>query len=216
MARAQKSGAVPRKTGSSRRDPRDRLLAIACDLFAQRGYDAVSTGDIAKAAGLTQSMVHYYFGSKENIWEAAIENLMRDFGRRFPLDVKELQDLDPLSRLKVLTRRFIRMSAGDPNFSRIIIHENLSHSERLAWLVDRFVAGAFAEFDQLIGEGIEAGQIKDLPLFAASNTIISASAFTFCLGPMLQQVHGVDLQKPEVFEALADSIIEIVFSGIAR
>lgn len=216
MARAPRGEATPRNTGSPRRDPRERLLTIACNLFAQRGYDAVSTGDIAKAANLTQSMVHYYFGSKENIWEAAIENMMRDFGKRFPLDVKELQDLDPLSRLKILTRRFIRMSAGDPNFSRIIIHENLSHSGRLAWLVDRFVARAFGEFDRLISEGIKAGQIKDLPLFAASNTLISASAFTFCLGPMLQQVHGVDLQKPEVFEVLADSIIEIVFSGISK
>lgn len=215
MPRGAKGEATARNTGAARRDPRELLLKIACDLFAQRGYDAVSTGDIAKAANLTQSMVHYYFGSKENIWEAAIENMMRDFGKRFPLDVKELQDLDPLSRLKILTRRFIRMSAGDPNFSRIIIHENLSHSGRLAWLVDRFVARAFGEFDRLIGEGIEAGQIKDLPLFAASNTIISASAFTFCLGPMLQQVHGVDIRDPKVFEILADSIIEIIFSGIS-
>ena len=218
MPRIRKPEAPPapaRKPRARKSDPRDRLLTIACSLFAQRGYDAVSTGDIATAADLTQSMVHYYFGSKENIWEAAIENMMRDFGARFPLDVKELRDLDPLSRLKILTRRFIRMSASDPNFSRIIIHENLSHSGRLTWLVDRFVARGFREFDQVIAEGIAAGQLKNIPLFAASNTIITASAFTFCLGPMLQQVYGADMNRTETIEALSDSIIEIVFAGIS-
>jgi len=203
-----------RQRRSKNHDPSGLLLKTARSLFASRGYEAVSTGDIAREAGLTQSMVHYYFGSKERIWEATMEDMMRDFGARFPLDTTELQDLDPLSRLKVLTRRFIRMSASDPNFSRIIIHENLSHSKRLTWLIERFIARGFQEFDQIISEGVSAGQIKDLPLFAAANTIITASAFTFCLGPMLRDVYGVDLDQPDAAEQLSDAIIEIVFSGI--
>ena len=214
--KSRAAASSPRADRSRTADPRSLLLNAAVTLFAKHGYDAVSTGDIAKATDLTQSMVHYYFGSKERIWEASIEKMMRDFGAHFPLDTRELQDVDALARLKILTRRFIRMSASDPNFSRIIIHENLSHSKRLTWLVDRFVARSFKEFDTVLTEGIEAGQIKDLPLFAMANTLITASAFTFCLGPMLKQVYGVDIGEPGSEEQLSDAIIEIVFAGIVR
>lgn len=95
-------------------DPRTRLLRFATQIFSQYGYDAVSTGDVARAADLSQPMVHYHFGSKELLWKAAMTELMRDLGRRYPNNAVELKDLDAISRLKVVTRRFIMMSAGIP------------------------------------------------------------------------------------------------------
>ena len=63
---------------------RERLLAAAIKVFAEYGYSAVSTSQIAKEAGMAQSMVHYHFRTKERLWKAAIDHLMRDLGRRFP------------------------------------------------------------------------------------------------------------------------------------
>ena len=101
----------------------ERLLKSAIDAFAKHGFDAVTTSLIAENAGMAQSMVHYHFKSKEQIWKAAIEQLMRDLSERFPLAKDELKDLDPVSRLKVLVRRFLKMSARDISLSRIMIHE---------------------------------------------------------------------------------------------
>ena len=50
---------------------------------------------------MAQSMVHYHFKSKEQIWKAAIEQLMQELSERFPAK-DELKGLDPASRLKVL------------------------------------------------------------------------------------------------------------------
>jgi len=50
---------------------RGEILAVAMELFAQHGYDGVSTADIAAAAGLSQSVVLYHFSSKENLWRDA-------------------------------------------------------------------------------------------------------------------------------------------------
>ena len=72
---------------------------------------------------MAQSMVHYHFKSKEQIWKAAIEQLMRDLANVFPSPRTRLKDLDPVSRLKVLVRRFLKMSARDISLSRIMIHE---------------------------------------------------------------------------------------------
>ena len=159
-------------------------------------------------------MIHYHFGSKYLLWKAAIDRLMFDLEARFPTNRDELQDLDPVSRLKVLTRRFILMSAADPDFSRIVIHEGLSRSERLTWLVNRYLKRGLKGFDRILQAGMDEGAIKKLPLFAMTNTLVSASAFTFCLAAMVDQVYRVDLTKAHAINEMADTIIDMLFNGI--
>ena len=195
-------------------DPRTRLEEVAIRVFAQHGYDAVSTGDIAREAGLTQPMVHYHFGSKEALWKAAMTRLMHSLGTRFPTNTTELKDLGPIDRLKVMTRRFILVSGFEPTLSKIILHESLSRSERLEWLIDQYVRRGFGEFDDVFNAGIAAGLIKDLPLYAITNSIISASSCAFAFAAVVDRVYGVDVTAAERIEEIADTLIEIVFHGV--
>ena len=52
---------------------RERILNEACRLFAEKGFSATSIRDISKAAGATNPMIYYYFGSKEALFLAVIE-----------------------------------------------------------------------------------------------------------------------------------------------
>ncbi|EGX55064.1 transcriptional regulator [Streptomyces zinciresistens K42] len=52
---------------------RDRILAAAREEFAERGYDKTSVRGIAKSAGVDSALVHHYFGTKEQVFEAAVE-----------------------------------------------------------------------------------------------------------------------------------------------
>ncbi len=193
---------------------RERLLKAAIDAFARYGFDAVTTGIIAENAGMAQSMVHYHFKTKEQLWRAAIEQLMRDLGKRFPLSRDELKDLDPVSRLKVLVRRFVKMSALDVSLSRIIVHEGITADPRLQWIAETFLRPGFAEFDETVKEGIEAGLIKDLPVYTITHTIISAAAMTYCLAPVVKATHGVDLRETKAMDELADTILQLIFGGV--
>lgn len=51
---------------------RDRILAAAREEFSERGYDKTSVRGIAKAAGVDSALVHHYFGTKDQVFEAAI------------------------------------------------------------------------------------------------------------------------------------------------
>ncbi len=50
---------------------RDRILAVAQELFADHGYAATSTRAIAQAAGVNLAQLHYYFGAKKDLYKAA-------------------------------------------------------------------------------------------------------------------------------------------------
>ncbi|MEU5290915.1 TetR/AcrR family transcriptional regulator [Streptomyces umbrinus] len=52
---------------------RDRILAAAREEFSERGYEKTSVRGIAKAAGVDSALVHHYFGTKEQVFEASIE-----------------------------------------------------------------------------------------------------------------------------------------------
>jgi AcrR family transcriptional regulator len=67
---ARKRGRPPRTESA---DTRDRILAAAREEFSERGYEKTSVRGIAKAAGVDSALVHHYFGTKEQVFEAAVE-----------------------------------------------------------------------------------------------------------------------------------------------
>ncbi|MEU8794515.1 TetR family transcriptional regulator [Streptomyces sp. NPDC048643] len=55
---------------------RDRILDAAREEFSERGYEKTSVRGIAKAAGVDSALVHHYFGTKEQVFEAAVAGAM--------------------------------------------------------------------------------------------------------------------------------------------
>lgn len=69
-SRTSRGRGRPPRTESA--DTRDRILRAAREEFSARGYDKTSVRGIAKAAGVDSALVHHYFGTKEQVFEAAI------------------------------------------------------------------------------------------------------------------------------------------------
>jgi AcrR family transcriptional regulator len=67
---ARRRGRPPRTEAA---DTRDRILTAAREEFSERGYEKTSVRGIAKAAGVDSALVHHYFGTKEQVFEAAVE-----------------------------------------------------------------------------------------------------------------------------------------------
>lgn len=87
-------------TPLSHTSSKERIIRIAAQLFAERGYHAVGVNDICVAAGLSRGALYHYINSKEEILEEICGNYMMqlgDLGRR-ALE----QEADPVSRLRRL------------------------------------------------------------------------------------------------------------------
>ncbi|WP_327688635.1 TetR family transcriptional regulator [Streptomyces tubercidicus] len=72
-APARRRGRPARAAAEEGPGARERILAAARTEFAARGYDKTSVRGIAKAAGVDAALVHHYFGTKEQVFAAAIE-----------------------------------------------------------------------------------------------------------------------------------------------
>jgi AcrR family transcriptional regulator len=69
----RRSGRPP---DDDRRDVRNKLLDAARRLFAEKGYEGVSTRRLATEADTTPAMIHYYFGDKHGLYRALLEEVM--------------------------------------------------------------------------------------------------------------------------------------------
>lgn len=61
-----------------RTDTRDRIRAVALELFTTRGYERTSLREIAEHLGVTKAAVYYHFKSKEDIVGALVGDFLRD------------------------------------------------------------------------------------------------------------------------------------------
>ncbi|MEX3644926.1 TetR/AcrR family transcriptional regulator [Mycolicibacterium porcinum] len=61
---------------------RSALVAAARSLFVERGYAAVSTGDIARVAAVTRNALYYHFPTKEAVFRAVYENVEGELAAR--------------------------------------------------------------------------------------------------------------------------------------
>ncbi|MEU7733392.1 TetR family transcriptional regulator [Streptomyces griseus] len=69
----RRRGRPSRSAASEGPDARTRILAAARTEFAERGYDKTSIRGIARAAGVDAALVHHYFGTKDEVFAAAVE-----------------------------------------------------------------------------------------------------------------------------------------------
>lgn len=58
------------------KETKEKLLQTATELFSKRGIDGVSTRDLAKASGVNLCSINYYFGTKQKLYEAILENVV--------------------------------------------------------------------------------------------------------------------------------------------
>ncbi|MET9863372.1 TetR family transcriptional regulator [Streptomyces smyrnaeus] len=109
---SQEPGPAPRRRGRPARrtaeagpGARERILASARGEFAEHGFDKVSVRAIARGAGVDAALVHHYFGTKEQVFVAAIEGAMAPV-----LSVPDLVGTAaPDAVGQVITRRFLEV-----------------------------------------------------------------------------------------------------------
>ncbi len=115
------SGDITTK-GAIRQANRERILVAANGVFARAGFAAATTAAVAAAAGLPKANVHYYFGSKQQLYREVLARTLHDW-------LEPLQSLqpeaDPAQALSVYLRAKMALSAQRPDASRVFANELL-------------------------------------------------------------------------------------------
>lgn len=209
-AASRKATAATRKRGEGRH----RILEAAIDLFANLGYDAVSTTDVAREADSSQSVVIYHFGSKEGLWQAAMRELFARVDVRSVAAQSVYKDLSPLDRLRVLLRRFVIASARNPQLGRVIFREGINGGDRLQWLVREVADPQYTLFVEALRQASELGLIRAYNPVMMTLMVHSAGATLFNLGHLSAILLKKDPFSEDLIEQQADMLVDTFFRGL--
>src|SRR5947209_20620808 len=77
LERRMSASPAPRWQRLDHDERRRQILLVARRLFSERNYDAVSTSEIAREAGVARGLLHHYFGTKRELYLEVVRNLMR-------------------------------------------------------------------------------------------------------------------------------------------
>jgi AcrR family transcriptional regulator len=96
---------------------KDKLFQAATELFAAKGFKGTSIRDIADAAGMTTYNIYYYFGNKEGLLLAILEQSTRRVHEKLCWVTE--QDMDPISRFKLFLETHIHSVTESPKEATI-------------------------------------------------------------------------------------------------
>lgn len=82
---------------------RDKVLDVACRLFYSQGFNGTSVRDIAKAANVNVSLIHYYFKSKQGLFESLAVSYFEPYLEMLECELPS----DDEPRLNVLVRKIL-------------------------------------------------------------------------------------------------------------
>lgn len=123
MQTASKKQSKPRTGVRNAKETKTRILRAARVEFAAHGYSGGRIDRIAKQAKSNIRLIYHYFGKKDQIYLAVLEDIYSDVrGQEKALDLKHLDPVDGMTKLINFTFGYL---IDNPEFVRIVAGENL-------------------------------------------------------------------------------------------
>lgn len=191
-------------------DLRRAFLDAAVDLFGARGFDGVSLSQIAAEVGADVALTRYYFGSKHEVWIAAITHLVQQVTAatdRSP----ELQEQSHTEQLKTAIQDFIAVSAKWPQLSRIIVFDGDKADERGEYIAQHVVRPFYKRMSKLIRGAKKEGTIPSVSERTLFFMITHGGSFPMALSALTNSFPGGDIKTPRAIKAHGDAIIDLIF-----
>ncbi|MFN2426600.1 MAG: TetR/AcrR family transcriptional regulator [Candidatus Binatia bacterium] len=125
--RTARKRAVGAAAASWKKDPggrRARVLLEATRLFSERGYAAVSTADVARAAGVAEGSVFHYFGTKQELLRAVGERYGTEFAGAMFFGIEPVASRVTIEH--VVTQAFEFVARNWPGFGLFLLSDGPS------------------------------------------------------------------------------------------
>lgn len=166
----------------------ERVLDAAEDLFAEKGYDATSLGDVADVVGIRSPSLYNHFRNKEALYSAVLERMIARFG--FPL-VEMLNDEVTHAKVLEWLEKMIVLHNDNPNFARLMQHAALSGGPQTKELIARMVKPMFerrGEEAQKKLFGLANPELQPFAVIALNNIMMSYVT----MAPLYKDMLGMD------------------------
>lgn len=197
------------KTKVARNQPPGRIKIVQAliSLLEQKEFNAVTTAEIAKKAGVTEALIYKYFKDKRDLLHQVLREYLEQYGVYLDHDLKGIKGA--LNKLRKLIWSHINIYARNRVFARILLVEartNLDYYKSETYnLVKRYSNTVLS----IIEEGIRNQEIRDDLEPTLIRHGILGSIEQICLSGV---IFGREIEP----DKLTEELCELLFKGLER
>lgn len=156
----------------------ENIIIAAEKLFAEKGFNGTSTREISKAANINISMISYYFGSKEKLFEEIFKYRSNE-GQSFANHILENKEMNAWEKLSIMVEKYVDRVQKYRDFFLMMQRQQLAANnpfieEFLKENKKKFVSMYFIAVEQ----GIQEGIFTKNPQVEFIHSTISGTLFT--------------------------------------
>jgi TetR/AcrR family transcriptional regulator len=192
-------------------DTQERILEAAAAEFALHGFTGTSTREVAVRAGVQHPALTYHFGNKDGLWRAVMRGLNETVLATLKSRLQALRGVDTVTTLRLIMDDFIRFSAANPNFHRLMNYEAGNGGERMNWLADEFVKEFFDVLVPLIRAAQKDGGFVAGDAYHLVYLFIGAVTRLFMLAPEVKRVSGRSPMTPSYIQEHVNLCLALFF-----
>lgn len=210
-AQPKKPGRRPgRPSGAHGEQAREQLLDIALELFARQGIGETTLGAIAREAGVTPAMVHYYFKTRDQLLDMLIDE------RFVPLRVELARvfndpDSEPVDTLRAFVETLVATVDKYPWFAALWVREMISEGGLLRLrMAERFGDAHKEHAIERIAGWQKEGKLNP----ALEPSLVFASLFGLTVFPLATSRWRGEGNRAISAEQLARHVVALLMNGI--
>jgi TetR/AcrR family transcriptional regulator len=187
-----------------------RILHAAEHLFAERGLAGARTEEIASVARANKAMLYYYFGSKERLHRAVLENLLGELTAIYQSAGRA--SCGPAARLLLLVNAYFDFLVSHPNYPRLM-QRQVMQSE-FDWIARRYFVPFHQELSRTIREGIRAHEMRSVDPDHTVFTIVGMTIYYFAAATKFGPAVGRNLLAPRAVEQRRRTLLDFLAHGL--
>lgn len=168
------------------------ILQAAEREFLSKGFAGARTTSIAEAAGVTHAMFHYYFRTKEKLFDRIITEKIAILKDALSMSVVD-DGLSLDDTIRGIIDRHLDFVAANPYLPRFLVSELFGNSPRTVMILDRIKAQAPAVIRGLqakIDKAMEEGRCRHIDARMLMLDIVSLNIFPYLATPMVNAALG--------------------------
>lgn len=161
------------------------ILKAAEEVFLRDGFAAATTSAIAKTAGVTHAMLHYYFNTKENLFKQIFHQKVAELSASLQ-DAFGNSDLPFVERIVSGAQRHFDFLIENPLLPAFVMRDILGHPARMKLIVDYvgdFLSATVNTMQAQADELAERGEMAEIKIIDLFLDIASLNVFTFLVYP---------------------------------
>ena len=207
VAGKQWSGAVP---GRIRVRNRAQILRAAEQVFAEQGFRGATTAAIAARAGLPKANLHYYFGTKEALYRAVLDNILELW-----LDEMDeiTADREPAEALSRYIRAKVMDSKSRPHASKVFANEVIRGARAIKGFLRSDLLARVKEKGRVLDAWAAAGKMDPVDPIHFFSIIWAATQHYADFDEQLKALIGRRKLSDGDYEIAADMITRFVLRG---